>query len=382
MAGNSQQTALSRSESGAWVEIVDLEDVARVVAAWDDLAANALEPNVFYESWQLLPALKSLFDPQDLDRNLVLAFVWIEDADRRRVVIGFMPFCRAKCYRGWPVRILRALTHPMAFLTMPLVRKGYAHQVWESILTWAEKGEVAASLIEMELLAWDGPVQWALVDVLNEWGLLADTVQLRSRAILVAKGIDGAAYQKRVMSSYTLRKLRQKQSGLEKLGRLSIKTLEKAEPIDQWIQKFLALEASGWKGKTGTAIDTDPRQAEFFQQICHGAQDRNRLKLTALLLGDTPIAIVCGFRAGDGDFLFKITYDETYSRFSPGVLLQLANIIDVHKDPTVTWQDSCAGPDHPMFNRIWGERRVIGHVLIAPGNAAGRILTEIGRAHV
>src|SRR5438094_2867842 len=37
-----------------------VEDPARLaehLAVWDDLAANALEPNVFYESWMLRPAI-------------------------------------------------------------------------------------------------------------------------------------------------------------------------------------------------------------------------------------------------------------------------------------------------------------------------------------
>src|SRR5947209_4002365 len=45
------------------VSVVVLDDVAaleRYAAAWDDLAAAAVEPNVFYESWMLLPALRLL----------------------------------------------------------------------------------------------------------------------------------------------------------------------------------------------------------------------------------------------------------------------------------------------------------------------------------
>ena len=33
------------------------------VAAWDDLAKNAAEPNPFYESWNLLPAFRQACPP-------------------------------------------------------------------------------------------------------------------------------------------------------------------------------------------------------------------------------------------------------------------------------------------------------------------------------
>ena len=35
------------------------EELQPHVGAWDDLAASAVEPNVFYDSWMLLPALQA-----------------------------------------------------------------------------------------------------------------------------------------------------------------------------------------------------------------------------------------------------------------------------------------------------------------------------------
>jgi hypothetical protein len=34
-------------------------------------------------------------------------------------------------------------------------------------------------------------------------------------------------------------------------------------------------------------------------------------------------------------------------------------------DPTLAWCDSCAGPDHPMIDRLWGERLPIVDRLMA-----------------
>ena len=43
-----------------------------IVPAWDDLAARALEPNPFYESWMLLPAIEAF----GLERSFRLVTVW------------------------------------------------------------------------------------------------------------------------------------------------------------------------------------------------------------------------------------------------------------------------------------------------------------------
>src|SRR3546814_2224216 len=49
--------------------------------------------------------------------------------------------------------------------------------------------------------------------------------------------------------------------------------------------------------------------------------------------------------------LFKIAFDEALGRFSPGVLIEIANLQAVLGDPAIGWMDSCAAADHPMIDR-------------------------------
>ena len=73
-------------------------------------------------------------------------------------------------------------------------------------------------------------------------------------------------------------------------------------------------------------------------------------------LGERPIARLINFVTPPGAFSFKTAFDEEYARFSPGVLLQQANL-DILADARVAWVDSCAAPDHPMIDSVWRERR-------------------------
>jgi hypothetical protein len=42
------------------VEVVrDQASLARVIVQWEELAADALEPNPLYEPWMMLPALEA-----------------------------------------------------------------------------------------------------------------------------------------------------------------------------------------------------------------------------------------------------------------------------------------------------------------------------------
>ena len=87
--------------------------------------------------------------------------------------------------------------------------------------------------------------------------------------------------------------------------------------------------------------------------------------------------MLANFRHGEGAFSFKIAFDEDLGRFSPGVLIELANLHAVQGDPAIGWMDSCAAPDHPMIDSLWAERRTIVQYRVA---LHGRGVARIGRA--
>ena len=60
-----------------------------------------------------------------------------------------------------------------------------------------------------------------------------------------------------------------------------------------------------------------------------------------------------------------LAFDEALGRFSPGVLIEIANLHAVQDDPAIGWMDSCAAPDHPMIDSLWAERRTIVQYRIA-----------------
>ena len=95
-----------------------------------------------------------------------------------------------------------------------------------------------------------------------------------------------------------------------------------------------------------------------------------------LFLNGEPIAMKVNFLASPGSFAFKIAYDERFSKFSPGVQLELENLRRLHETPKIEWMDSCAVPKHFMINRLWKERRTIQHVRVSTGGWLGNL--EIG----
>ena len=70
-------------------------------------------------------------------------------------------------------------------------------------------------------------------------------------------------------------------------------------------------------------------------------------------------------------WLWKIAYDESYSRHSPGkhVLMETVRLL-LNEQPGL-FIDSCATPDHPLAELMLGERMAMGDVVVSAGGRAG-----------
>ena len=119
------------------------EALAAIIPAWEELAANALELNPFYEPWFLLPALEAR---GAADFRCVLA--WEGDA-----LVGLFPFERLRRYKGLPVATLASWRHSAYLLCTPLVRADVAVDCLRSLLAWRAAD---ASLFELRYLRADG----------------------------------------------------------------------------------------------------------------------------------------------------------------------------------------------------------------------------------
>jgi len=130
------------------------------------------------------------------------------------------------------------------------------------------------------------------------------------------------------------------------------------------IEIFLALEASGWKGKRGTALVQNDGDASFARRATVALAENRQCEIVSLRAGDTPVAAAIVLRHQDRAFYFKLGIDERFAKFSPGVQLTLDLTRHLCADPAIATGRSTADTDHPMINPIWRGRFAIGDVLI------------------
>ena len=353
------------------VDVVERwQDLESQVAAWDELADTAVEPNHFFSAAPVLAAMRHL-RPEGKPAFLI---VRRRDAPGKAPIwCGFFPFFRHRTYRGLPMRNLRLLKHDYCFLRVPLVRAGCEADVLEQVFAWLDASGVA--IVELGDQTGEGAYAEALAALLRRRGLNAPASSSHARAIL-RRGDSADAYLRGAVSGGKLKELRRQQRRLGEKGELQVDSLAPDGDVEAAIAEFLVLERAGWKGAQGTAMSCRPADREFFAELVRRAFGAGRLQMITMRLDGRPIAMKCNLLAPPGAFAFKIAYSEELSQYSPGVLLELENIRRLHEEARVQWMDSCAVPGHPMIERLWKEQRLI-QSWVLPLGPMGRLATTM-----
>lgn len=360
-------TQAASTEGATCIVVRYVDELLPYAASLEDLAAHAVEPNVYYEPWMLIPAAKWLRHEGELRFVLTLS-----QAGERQVqtpgVIGLFPVETSCRYDRFPIRTLRLWKHDKCFLCVPLLRAGWEREALRAFLDWMRSSPMGGAVLDWNQITSGGPFHRALVSVLAErrQASLVDEVSVRS---VLSRAASCEAFLEQAVSRRHQRDIERKERKLAKLGRLEYVLLEQERELGEWIERFLEIESSGWKGAAGTSLAQVSGDAEFFREAITGAQRRGRLTMLGLRLDGRLIAIKCNLRSGAVSFAFMIAFDERYAAHSPGLLLEMENIRQLHSDPEVSRMDSCADPGNLMFERIWNDTMIIQRLIASNGAA-------------
>ena len=365
------------------VEVRGLSALAERRFDWDDLCRNALEANVFYESWMLLPAIEAFGEGLDLRFVLIYAESGAEtkggaetngrvETNGPPVLCGLFPLERKTRYKGLPLKSFCLWRHLHCFLCTPPVRAGFERECIAAFFDYLRDATEGAALMEFDWVNTDGPFYELLAGYLNETGKVRFVSDQFTRA-LCRPASDAESYLTEAISREHRRDYRRRLNRLSEKGRLEFVALHREEDAQEWIETFLILEASGWKGREASAFISSASGRSFFIEAMTEAFRRGRLMMHGIKLDDNFIALKCNLLAGQSSYAFKIAYDEQFARFSPGVLLELENIRLLHERDDLEWMDSCAEPNHFMLNRLWTERRTIIDLLVSTGARSGNL---------
>lgn len=340
------------------------------LAAWDRLVRTAAEPNPFFEPWFLIPSLEQWGAAEG-----VLVKAWFHEGR----LAGLLPVVRSAEYYSHIITHAKGWLHPNAFCGVPLIAAGHEQAFWTDLLAHFDRRAHRALFWHLPLIPADGPVNAALERVLAARRRTYYTVAEQNRAFLTGDST-AVAYLETAMSAKKRKELRRQHNRLAEEGTLTFERLEGAECLAEWTSEFLALEAAGWKGKGGSALASATGTAALFTESLAGAGAAGRLERLALRLDGRAIAMLVNFITPPGAYSFKTAFDESYARFSPGMLLQLENLALLER-ADVAWADSCAVEGHPMIERLWRDGRRMISRNIAIGGPARRALFRLLMAY-
>ena len=319
--------------------------------AWRGLAERTVEPNGYYlADWELA------VDASARGRTGVSALCAWRDT-RLTGLLPVIPMWRA-------YRIpLPALVSADAYGTLctPLLDREQAEAAALELMNQARAAGAHALIIRAAAL--DGRAMKAVREELRRDGLRPKLLRSHLRASLDAAR-DADELLQEALGAKKLKELRRQRNRLAEHGAVRFDAARTPQQVAAALETFLALEASGWKARRGTALVQDEGDAAFIRRATLALAATGQCEIITLSAGETPVAAGIVLRHKDRAFFFKLGVDERFARYSPGVQLTLELTRHLCADPAIRFADSTAAPDHPMINPIWRGRLAIGDVLI------------------
>jgi CelD/BcsL family acetyltransferase involved in cellulose biosynthesis len=339
------------------VEWRPLGGLAPLAEDWRALAGRALEPNVFYE-----PAFALAAQPV-FGRDVGAGLVWSRELRPR--LLGFFPARIERHRYGITLPVLVGWTHAYGPLGTPLVDRDAADAVIAAWFDHVARDPVLPNLMLMPYLA-EGPVTQVLTAAIARRRGRNVSFARHQRALL-APGAQRADYFERAIASKKRKELRRQMRRLMDIGIVARDSIEAPLAAAQALDDFFALEAAGWKGRAGTAARADTATQMFMKAAIAALTAEGKARIDRLLVDARPIAIIVALRSGATVWSWKIAYDESFARVSPGVQLLVHVTQTLLDDTGIARADSCATADHPMIDHIWRERLMLSDRLICIG---------------
>jgi CelD/BcsL family acetyltransferase involved in cellulose biosynthesis len=308
--------------AGEWqkfkVAYVSAQDAADLMSSWNHLAAAALEPAGFNAPQLILPILKH-----------------VGGAEIATVTNG------ADLLLALPLH--RKRTHLASWIT-PLTASGLPHVRAESAVQAFLQAQTQP--VQLQAIPSDGSFLAALKKQSAHFAVLESW----QRAALKPVGI----FEDWLQSNFDQKRrkeFKRLRNRLAEQGALVTEVLKAGDNPKPFVDDFLRLEAGGWKGKKGTAINASPNLVKSLHE-------------------GKSIATLFVIVENNQAWLGKIAYDETHAKYSPGALIILDCTESFFNEPHIKQIDSSAIPNHPLIDRIWRDRLPMVTVLAASSNVS------------
>ena len=267
---------------------------------WDRLAARQPAPfgrHAWFTAW---------WDAFGTEGELSTCAVW-----RGRRLVAVLPLWR----QGGALRAMANVHTPV--FQVPACD----HLAREAAFSAALKA--APGALEVEALASTDSALPALARDSRGAGRLALVESLHTSPIIDLSA-DFAAYRR--LHPTRCRKLAKLGRKMRRDHEAEVVLLEDPSDLDAELERAFALEAAGWKGAAGTAIVSAEETARFYRSVASAYQRLGELRLSTIALDGELAAFDLCLLHSNRLWTLKGSYNESYRRLSPGMVLLLWEI--------------------------------------------------------
>lgn len=336
---------LMRDKPGSGLAPIVLERsmLANLQPQWQDLCKRGAEDSVYYAPHYMLPLLDTVV------AKAVVRIVTAWDGDR---LMGFLPVTMKTLSVPGITAGGMAWRTDYTFNCLPLLDAEHADAAAAAIidaLATLKRGEWVLPELNAE-----GPVCRALQRALENRGAPFAMERGFERASLCA-GLSFEQHMATHVSSKRRRELARNRRRLEETGKLTLRSETSGPGLAEAVQAFLALEASGWKGKRGTALACSADTKAFAERAFGPSASEGTSRADLLLLDGKPIAAGVIVFSGSTGFTVKGAYDEAYASYGAGLLFEQEVIKSFLTERWAARLDAATNGSH-VIDLLWPDR--------------------------
>jgi hypothetical protein len=348
----------ARPAAGAiYVELHHLRACSEILAHWRDLARRALQPNVFYEPDIALAAAQHLVGAEMV--QVVLA--WSQsDTDGQRTLLGFFPVKLPGSLS--PFRQVRGMRSPFFASGVPLIDRDCAPEVLSAILAWLSTTDAPGSSYLLPQVDLDGQFARILFASANASGNSINVISRHLRAGF--KSTDGG--QNDLDRDSRLGRLKVLRQQIAMSGTPTIVEASEGIALRDAVEIYLAMEASGQRGRAGTAMMMQTRTGTFLRAATRGLGRGHHCRTMMLMQGEIPMAIALIYESSRTAWLVDLVRDEAFARYAPDEFLTLALMERQSRRNRIGFTQFCSTSARAELDQLWPEEFAMADILVGP----------------